>query len=144
MSWSGLHILYLPPPPLKLCIYSLSCSFSSGFMFLPVVCLYIHASHPPSPKPFRYLNSAPDVRGLHITYPPPLLVLFLGVCVCTVCYIWELTVLCYHRIRVNHPYPFLGVNFWVILHDFIRQNYHKNQSNRYPFPLIMVNYLIFL
>ena len=135
MSWDGPLFLPSPPPLLKLCIYSLSCSFSSGFMFLPVVCLYIHASHPPSPKPFRYLNSAPDVRGLHITYPPPLLVLFLGVCVCTVWHIWELTVLCYHRIRVNHPYPFLGVTVMVILHNFIRQNYHKIQSNCYLSPL---------
>ena len=30
---------------------------------------------------------------------------------------------------------FCGI-FGVILHDFIRQNYHKNQSNRYPFPRV--------
>ena len=29
--------------------------------------------------------------------------------------------------------PFWGVIFSVILHDFIRKNYHKNQSDRYPF-----------
>ena len=32
---------------------------------------------------------------------------------------WELPVLRYHGIRVNYPYPFLGVIFMVILHDFI-------------------------
>ena len=48
---------------------------------------------------------------------------------------WELPVLRYHSIRGN---------FSVILHDFIRQNYHKNQSDHYHFPLIMVNYPIFL
>ena len=57
---------------------------------------------------------------------------------------WELPVLRYHIIRVNSSYPFLGIFFWVILHDFIRQNYHKNQSNRYPFFLIMGNYPISL
>ena len=31
------------------------------------------------------------------------------------------------------PLPLFGGNFWVILHDCIRQNYHKNQSNHYPF-----------
>ena len=40
--------------------------------------------------------------------------------------------------------PFLVVIFLVILHDFIRQNYHKNQSDRYPFFLVLVNYPIFL
>ena len=40
--------------------------------------------------------------------------------------------------------PFGGVIFSVVLHDFIRQNYHKNQSDRYPFFLIMVNYPTFL
>ena len=40
-------------------------------------------------------------------------------------HIWELPVLRYHRIRVNYPYPFLGVSFWGILHGFIRQNYDK-------------------
>ena len=57
---------------------------------------------------------------------------------------WELPVLCYHGIRGTYHYPFLGVNFSVILHDFIRNNYHKNQSDRYPFFLIMVNYPTFL
>ena len=38
---------------------------------------------------------------------------------------WELSVLCYHKIRVNYPYPFLAVIFMVILHDFISRNYHK-------------------
>ena len=42
------------------------------------------------------------------------------------------------------PLPLLGVIFWVILHDFIGQNYHKSQSKNYPFFLIMVNYPIFL
>ena len=36
-------------------------------------------------------------------------------------HIQELSVLGYHRIRVNYPYPFLGVNFWEILHNFIRK-----------------------
>ena len=57
---------------------------------------------------------------------------------------WELPVLRYHSIRGNYHYPFLGVIYSVILHDFIGKNYHKNQSDRYPFPLIMVNYQIFL
>ena len=57
---------------------------------------------------------------------------------------WELPVLRYHSIRSNYHYPFWGVDFSVILHDFIRQNYHKNQSYRYPFFLIMVNYPVFL
>ena len=39
--------------------------------------------------------------------------------------------------------PFRG-DFFVILYDFIRQNYHKNQSDRYPFFLIIVNYPVFL
>ena len=56
---------------------------------------------------------------------------------------WELPVLRYHSIRVIYHYPFLGVTFSVILHDFIRQNYHKNQADRYPFVLIMANYPIF-
>ena len=30
------------------------------------------------------------------------------------------------------------------MHDFIRKNYHKNQSDRYPFFLIKVNYPTFL
>ena len=38
---------------------------------------------------------------------------------------WELTVLRYHRITVIYHYPFLEVTFLVILHDFIRQNYHN-------------------
>ena len=56
---------------------------------------------------------------------------------------WELPLLCYHSIRVNYPYPFLGVIVLVILHYFNWQNYHKNQSYCYPFFLIMVNYPIF-
>ena len=56
---------------------------------------------------------------------------------------WELPVPCYHGIRSNYHYSFLGVICLVILHDFIRQNYHKNQSDRYPFFLIMVNYPTF-
>ena len=62
---------------------------------------------------------------------------------CTVHHRWELPILHYHIIGVNHPYPFLGVIFRVILHNFIRHNYHNKQSNCYPFPLIMVNYPIF-
>ena len=42
------------------------------------------------------------------------------------------------------PSPLFGGNFWVILHDFIIQNYHKTQSNLYPFYLIKVNYPILL
>ena len=42
------------------------------------------------------------------------------------------------------PLPLFGGNFLVILHDFIRQNYHKNQSYCYTFPFIMINYPIFL
>ena len=56
---------------------------------------------------------------------------------------WELTLLCYHSIRVIYHYPLLGVKCSAILHDFIRKNYHKNQSDRYPFSLIMINYQIF-
>ena len=47
---------------------------------------------------------------------------------------WKLTVLRYHSIRVNDPYSFLGVKISAILHDFIRENYHKNQLDNYPFP----------
>ena len=57
---------------------------------------------------------------------------------------WELPVLRYHIIRGNYHYPFLGIIFLVILHDFIRQNYQTNQSDRYTFFLVMVNYQIFL
>ena len=64
-------------------------------------------------------------------------------CIGPLQHIWELPVLRYHSIRGNYHYPFLGVTFLVILHDFIRQNYHKNQSDRYPFSLIMVNYPTF-
>ena len=39
--------------------------------------------------------------------------------------------------------PFEGI-FLVSLHDFTRQNYHKNQSDCYPLFLIMVNYPTFL
>ena len=50
-----------------------------------------------------------------------------------------------HGIDGNYPFsvttasgvinitPFWGWFFSVILHDFIRQNYHKNQSDRTPF-----------
>ena len=41
------------------------------------------------------------------------------------------------------PLPFFGGNFGVILHDFFRPNYHKNQSNCKPFFLTIVNYPIF-
>ena len=57
---------------------------------------------------------------------------------------WELPVLCYHGIRGTYHYPFLGVNFSVILHDFIRNNYHKNQSDRYPLFFIASKYHIYL
>ena len=57
---------------------------------------------------------------------------------------WELPVLRYHSIRGNFYYPFLGVIISVILHDFIRQKFHKNQSDSYPFSLVMVNYPTFL
>ena len=57
---------------------------------------------------------------------------------------WELPVLRYHRIRGNYHSPFLVVNFSVVLHNFIRKNYHKNLSDRYHHFLIMVNYPIFL
>ena len=52
---------------------------------------------------------------------------------------WKLPLFRYHEFRLNHPYPFLGVILRIILHDFIRQNYHRKLSNRYPFFLIMVN-----
>ena len=61
---------------------------------------------------------------------------------------WELPVLCYHSIRGNYHYPFLGIKFSAILHDFIWQNYHKNQSDRYLFshngkpPNFLINYYI--
>ena len=57
---------------------------------------------------------------------------------------WELPVLRYHGIRGNHHFPFLRVMFLVILHGFIGNNYHKHQSDSYPFFLIMVNYPTFL
>ena len=57
---------------------------------------------------------------------------------------WELPVVNYHGIRGNYHYPFFWVIFLVILHDFIWKNYHRNQSDRYPFFLIMVNYPTFL
>ena len=40
--------------------------------------------------------------------------------------------------------PFFWVIVLVILYDFICKNYHENQSDRYPFFLIMVNYPTFL
>ena len=52
----------------------------------------------------------------------------------------KLPVINYYRIKESYPYLFLGIVVWVTLHDFIRQNYHKNESNCYPFRLIMVNY----
>ena len=57
---------------------------------------------------------------------------------------WELPVGNYHGIRGNYHYLFFGVTVLVILHDFICENYHENQSDRYPFFLIMVNYPTFL
>ena len=36
-------------------------------------------------------------------------------------HIWEITVLYYHRIRVNFPYPFLGIVFIVNFHVLKRQ-----------------------
>ena len=57
-------------------------------------------------------------------------------------YIRELPVLCYPSQGKVHLHLFWG-NVWLILHGFIRQNYHLKQSNRYPFFLIMVNYPIF-
>ena len=41
---------------------------------------------------------------------------------------WELPLLYYHIVRKNYPYPFLWIIFWVILHGFIWQNYHKNSQ----------------
>ena len=55
---------------------------------------------------------------------------------------WELPVLRYHRIRVNYPYPFVGVKCWVIFMILLDKITIK-ESNRYPFFLIMVNYPIF-
>ena len=46
--------------------------------------------------------------------------------------------------KLIYHYPFLGVIVLVIFYDFIRQNYHKNLSDSYPFSLIMVNYPISL
>ena len=48
---------------------------------------------------------------------------------------WELPVLHYQGIRVNYPYPFLGVIFRVILHGFIRKNYHINSPIVTPFSI---------
>ena len=45
--------------------------------------------------------------------------------------------------QVKLPLPLFGGNFWVVLHEFIRQKQQKNQSHRYHFFLIMVNYPIF-
>ena len=47
---------------------------------------------------------------------------------------WELPVLRYHRIRVNYPYPFLGVILRIILHDFIRKNTIKTVNSLPFFP----------
>ena len=41
------------------------------------------------------------------------------------------------------PIPLFGGQFSVILHDFMRKNYHKTSKLRYPFPLNRVNYPIF-
>ena len=57
---------------------------------------------------------------------------------------WELPVGNYPGNSGNYHYPFFLVIFMVILHDFIWKNYHENQSDCYPFFLIMVNYPIFL
>ena len=59
-------------------------------------------------------------------------------------HIWELPVGNYHGIRDNYHYPFFWVIVSVTLHDFIWKNYHRNQSDRYPFFLIIVNYPTFL
>ena len=56
---------------------------------------------------------------------------------------WELPVLRYHSIRIIYNYPFSGVIFSVILHDFIRQITIKSVISL-PFFLIMVIHLIFL
>ena len=39
-------------------------------------------------------------------------------------HIWEPPVLRYHIVRENYPYPFWGVNCWLILHNFSRQDHH--------------------
>ena len=52
--------------------------------------------------------------------------------------IWELPVLRYHRFRVNHPYPLLGVILMVILHYFIIKITIK-KVQLLPFPLFMVS-----
>ena len=55
---------------------------------------------------------------------------------------WELPVLCYHRIRVNYPYPFWGVNFMVIFCMVLLHKIIIKHFNRYPFFVIRVNYPI--
>ena len=57
---------------------------------------------------------------------------------------WELPVGNYHGNSGNYHYPFFRVIFRKILHDFICKNCHENQSDRYPFFLIMANYPSFL
>ena len=52
---------------------------------------------------------------------------------CRVSHKWELPVLCYHRIRVNYPYSFLGVIFWVVLRDFIRKKLPLKPVKLLPF-----------
>ena len=52
---------------------------------------------------------------------------------------WELPVGNYPGNSGNYHYPFFWVIFMVILHDFIFKNYHENQSDCYPF-FVMVNY----
>ena len=47
---------------------------------------------------------------------------------CSGSHIRELPILRYHIIRVNYPYPLLGVICWVILHYFIGKNYHKTSQ----------------
>ena len=60
------------------------------------------------------------------------------------CNRWQLPVLCYHSTGIIYHYPFFGVIVLVILHDLIRQHYHNNQTDCYPFSLIKVNYPVFL
>ena len=52
---------------------------------------------------------------------------------------WELPVLCYHWIRANYPYPFLGVFLKGILLDFINKITIK-KVQLLPLFLFTVNY----
>ena len=56
---------------------------------------------------------------------------------------WELPVGNYQGIRGNYYYPFCWVIILVILHDFIWRNYHRNQSDWYPFFLLLKTILKF-